>query len=122
MPQRKKPVIYLFVVLPVLVGGGLAIILAEIAGFANYRGISRSAIPDINGMLISLPTFFLWIPLSLIVSNLILFAVPALRHVAEQYVAESKRPGFRDSQRQLFRIAIWMAALCVPLIALGFVL
>jgi hypothetical protein len=122
MSQARKPIVYLLVNAPILVGGCLAIVALEIAGFANNRNIPRSAIPFANGMLITLPTLFLWIPISLIFSNLILRAVPALRLIAQGYVTRSGHPGFKDSRRQLLRVAVWTAVVSVPLIALGFIL
>jgi hypothetical protein len=50
-----------------------------------------------------------------------LFAVPPLRRIAEKYILQSSHPGFAESQRQLGKMALIMALLCVPLILLGFI-
>jgi hypothetical protein len=83
---------------------------------------SRSAaapVPNLNGILIALPTLFLWMPLALLISNVILRVVPPLRRVAERYGAAAGRPDFEASQRQLAKVFLWIALVCVPLIAVG---
>jgi hypothetical protein len=98
----------------------VALILGLANTFAESRGIARSEIPDLNGMLISLPAFLLWIPIGLMLSNCVLFAVPPLRRVAERFVADAERPGFGESQRQLLVAAGAIGVVCIPLIVLGF--
>lgn len=120
MSTPKKPKIYLVVILPLLLAGvfpveGLVML------YANIAGIPRAAIPQLNGMLIGLPMFFLWIPLSLLLANCVLHVVRPLRKVAEAYVTEARRPGLLESQRVLGKAALVMAAICIPLIILGFV-
>lgn len=118
----KKPVAFLWIILPTLLGGFLAVVTGLIYAYAKLNGIPRSAIPDLNGLLITLPALVLWIPIALILSNLALHAVPVLRQRAEQYASESGHPGFMESQRQLSVAALIAAAVCVPLLILGFML
>ena len=117
---RRKPLVYLAVVLPILAGGGFVVLLGLMRAFAASRGIPPGAIPDRNGMLIALPAFLLWIPLALLLSNLVLLAIPPLRRLAEGYKESTRTPGYGESQRWLGRLAIRMAMVAVPLIALGF--
>ena len=116
----KRPVVYLAVILPVLLVGGLALLIGLLTAYEEMKGLGRSDIPDLNGLLIAIPAFLLWIPISLLLSNVLLFAVPALRRVAERFSAEAQRPGFRESQRQLLIAAAVLGVICVPLIVLGF--
>jgi hypothetical protein len=117
---RGKPLVYLAIVLPMLVGGGLAVMLGLERVFAMSRGIPLAAIPQRNGMLIALPAFFLWIPLALLLANLVVQAISPMRRVAEQYQRRTGTPDFGESQRELGRFAIGTAVLAIPLIALGF--
>jgi hypothetical protein len=118
----KKPFIFFLVILPVFGGGAASIVSALVTAYARMAAVPMSSVPNLNGLLISLPTIFLWIPVALLLSNCVLFAVPPLRRIAEAYVARSGRPGFAESQRQLGKVALIMALFCVPLIALGFLL
>jgi hypothetical protein len=123
MPEPpKKPGIYLLVILPIFVGGGIWVVAGLVAAYAQMAGIQKSSVPNLNGLLISLPALCLWIPVALLLAICVLFVVPPLRRVAEKYSAEAQRPHFRESQRQLGKIALIMALVCVPLIVLGFVL
>ena len=88
--------------------------------FTAMRGVSLSATPKLNAMLITLPTFLLWILLSLVLSNIVLFAVPPLRQIAETYTRRERLPSFGESQRQLLRASGRLAVVCVPLATLGF--
>src|SRR5215475_11421113 len=117
--MARRPIIYLAVVLPMMLLG-VGVVIALIETFSELRGVPRSAIPNLNGALISLPAFVLWLPISLLLSNCVLYAVPSLRRVAERFVLEARRPSFRESQRQLLQIAAVIALVCVPLIVLGF--
>ena len=116
----KRPLVYLLVILPILVLGGMALVFALLRAFAEVRGVARSAIPNVNGTLICLPALLFWIPISLLLSNCVLFAVPRLRRVAERFAAEAQRPDFRHSQRQLLIATGAIGLVCVPLVLLGF--
>ncbi len=120
-PQRK-PAVYLLVILPILVGGGVSLIAGLVELYSRLKGVPPSAIPNLNGLLIMLPTFFVWIPVSLILANLVLYCLPPLRRTAEQYSERAGRPGFADSQKLLLKALGVVALLCLPLIALGFIL
>jgi hypothetical protein len=119
---EKKPAIYLIVILPILLVGTVSIITALLAVYTRTANIRPSTIPNTNAMLIALPTIFLWIPVTLLLSNCVLFAVPPLRRVAEAYVSRTNRPGFIESQRQLAKVVLISAVFCIPLIVLGFIL
>ena len=120
MPMRKKPAIYLAVILPLLMAGVIPVAGLETL-YANIAGIPRAVIPQQNALLIGLPTILLWFPLSLFLANCIVFAVPPLCKVAETYATETQGPGFIESQRTLGKITLGMAAFCVPLVIIGFV-
>jgi hypothetical protein len=118
---KRKPRVYLAIILPMLLGGGFVVIGGLLHLFATLRGISTNAIPDRNGMLIALPAFLAWGPIALVLSNVVLRVVPPLYRIAEGYrLASPRTPDFGTSQRQLGRIATGMALVTVPLIALGF--
>ena len=72
IPPRRPP-IYLAVILQISVGGSVAIIVVVLRAFVRLRGIDPTAIPNLNGMLISLPILFLWIPVSLVIANVVPF-------------------------------------------------
>jgi hypothetical protein len=120
--MQKKPAIYLLVILPILGIGGILVIIELETAYASIVGIPLSAIPNLNGFLIFIPAFFLWIPVALLVSNMVLFVLPPLRRVAEKYASEGKRPGFLESQKELGKVMFIMAIICIPLIVLGFLL
>jgi hypothetical protein len=117
----RKPKIYLLVILPVLAGGGMALILGLIHAYAYFRNVSLSSIPDRNALLIALPALFLWIPLGLIISNFIIYIIPPFRRFAEDYVARTNRPGFVESQMVLIKVFGASALVCLPLMILGYI-
>ncbi len=81
----------------------------------------RSAVPNLNGMLIALPAVFLWIPVSLLLSNAILYVIPPLRRIAEGYASKADLPSFVESQRALLKVAAVFTLISVPLIVLGYI-
>jgi hypothetical protein len=115
----QRPRIYLAVILPMLLLGLLPVVALE-ALYAQSAGVPMSAIPSLNGVLIAVPTLILWIPISLLASNLVLYAVPSLRSVASAFAARSAMPPFVENQRRLAIFALVAAVICVPLIAWGF--
>jgi hypothetical protein len=114
--------VYLLITLPILVVGGFCLIVALIGAYSRVTGVPRSAMPVRNGLLIALPAFFLWMPASLWLSNIVLRGIAPLRRVAEQFSARSGRPGFARSQADLLKVLGVFALICIPLIALGFLL
>lgn len=123
MPKiQKKPAVYLLVILPIFVIGGISAVIGLEAIYTRMAGVSLFSPPGLKGLLISLPVLFVWIPVALLLANCVLFVVPPLRKVAETYAAEAKRPGFLESQKQLGRFALIMALICIPLIIFGFML
>jgi hypothetical protein len=119
--RQSKPVVYLFVILPILIGGGLGSVVVNLGTFSRFRNVDMSAIPCMNGLLISLPAFFLWIPASLLISNLIFYFVPSLRRIADNYAVLSGHPGFKESQKKLLKLFWAFSLVCIPLIILGFI-
>ena len=120
--MQRKPVVYLFVILPIIAGGGMCLLLTLIEAYSRVKGVAHSAIPGLNALLIALPAFFLWIPIGLLVSNLMLYFISPLRRMAEEYVVRSGHPGFAESQKELLKWIRIVALVCVPLVLLGFIL
>jgi hypothetical protein len=87
--------------------------------YARQHGVRTDDVPEANALLILLPTFFLWIPLALVLSNVVLKRIRPLRKIAESYASTADRPGYDASQRQLAKVLGWLAAFCVPLILVG---
>lgn len=117
--QSRKPPIYLLVILPIM-GCGILVVSKIVSYYAATKGIRSSAIPNLTGILITLPVLFLWIPLTLLLSNIVLRVVPPLHRIAEGYVKRSGHPGFWKSQSQLLLLLVVMAIICVPIIIYGF--
>lgn len=118
-PQRK-PLVYLAVILPLLVAGGIAVPAMLVGSYAAHRGIPVSAVNDAAAAWIVIPGFLLWIPASLLIGNGILHAIPPLRRIAVRHVSETGGPDFIRSQRQLLRLFLVLVVICVPAIAAGF--
>lgn len=116
----RKPLVYLCVLLPLLVAGGLAAVLSTITLFARSRGIAPAEVADLPGILLSLSALFLWMPPCLMLGNAILWAIPPLRRLAEGHVRRHAAPEFRAAQRDLARLALGMAAVTLPVIAAVF--
>jgi hypothetical protein len=114
----QRPLIYLVVVLPLLVLGIVAPVLL-VSMYATQHGLLPKDVPTVNALLVGLPGFFIWIPFALLVSNVILNAVPALRRIAVAYAAQADQPDYAGSQRQLLKALGLTSAVCVPLMLLG---
>jgi hypothetical protein len=119
---QQRPVVYPLVIMPILVVGGVGLIAGLLLAYTKVTGVPLSAVPDLNGLLISLPAFFLWIPVSLLLGNVVLYCVAPFRRNVEQYVADTGRPGFIESQKLLLKVFVVFAVICVPSVVLGFVL
>jgi hypothetical protein len=119
---QRKPIICLLVILPIIAGGGVYLLLALIEAYSRVKGVTHSAIPWLNALLITLPAFFLWIPIGLLVSNLVLYFISPLRRIAEEYVVRSGHPGFAESQMRLLKLLRVVELVCIPLVLLGFML
>ena len=100
----------------------MCLVSALLEAHSHLKGVARSAVPDPIALMITLPAFFLWIPISLIVGNIVLYCVPPLRQVAQRHAAQANRPGFLASQKVLLRVLGVLALVCLPLIVLGFFL
>ena len=102
--------------------GFITAIIALPEAYAQLHGISPRSVPDLNEYLIVFPAMILWLPVGLVIANCVLFVVPPFRRVADAYVARAQRPGFYEAQWSLLKGVLVFAAVCVPLIILGFVL
>lgn len=122
MQQRvnRKPPTYLAIFFPIFVCGGVGVVLLLAWMYSVEAGVGIVQIPLLNGILISIPAVLLWVPISLVATNVVLQLVPDLRRVAEGYAHQTGTPGFVKSQRQLLRFILLVATICVPLILLGF--
>ena len=78
LKSGHKPLVYLAVILPILGSGSVSLVCALVLAYARIKGIPESGVPNLNGILISLPALFLWIPISLLLANLVLFCVVPL--------------------------------------------
>ena len=117
----NRPRIYLVVILPLLALGAPLFASLALAAYAAAMGVPLSTVPEANAFLIVLPALFLWIPLSLLIANVVLTSVPPFRRIAQAYVTTNARPDYRASQRQLWRVLGWTACVCVPLLLLGWI-
>jgi hypothetical protein len=116
--SAQRPRVYLAVILPTLALGG-AVAFGLLSLYARQHGLRTDDVSDAKALLIFLPTFFLWIPLALVLSNVVLKTIRPLRIVAETYASTAARPGYAASQRQLLKVFGWLAVFCVPLILAG---
>jgi hypothetical protein len=114
----RRPRIYLALILPLLLLGVVVMYLV-VRIYAASHDVPLQAVPDLNAMLIALPTLFLWLPVMLLLANFIMRAAPPLRRIAESYVSSADRPDFGTSQRQLAKVLLWFAFVCIPLIVVG---
>ena len=121
MPSRK-PAIYLAVILPLLLTGGILVPWALISAYAAARMLPVSAVADTAALPLAISGLLLWIPASLLLANGIMFAVPPLRRTAERYAAAAARPDFAKSQRQLLKFMLLSVVVCVPVIVAVFVI
>lgn len=118
----RRPAVYLIVLLPMILGGGVAVYAGMSWLLARVKHTTPADIPEANGLLVLLPSFFLWLPIALWLSNLVILWTPPLRRVAEEFVARSGEPGYEQSQVILAKVIGVMALICLPLIIVGFVL
>ena len=121
MPSRK-PAIYLAVILPLLLTGGILVPWALISAYAAARMLPVSAVADTAALTLAISGLLLWIPASLLLANGIMFAVPPLRRTAERDAAAAARPDFAKSQRQLLKFMLLSVVVCVPVIVAVFVI
>jgi len=120
--MTKKPPIYLIIILPVLVGGYFLIVWSNLTAFKYLNGIGINQIPEKNALLILLPSFFLWVPVSLLLSNAIISVIPSTRKIAENYVKKANKPDYTKTQKALKKLFWSIASIAIPLILLGYLL
>ena len=106
--MSRKPPAYFFVILPIFVIGGISLVLVLIFAYSRTANMPVSNLPNLNSLLISLPAFFLWIPVSLLLGNLLLYWIAPLRRIVERYVSETNRPGFVESQKALLKLLLFL--------------
>jgi hypothetical protein len=111
---------YLAVILPLLVGGGILVPWALVSAYAATRTLPVSAIADTATLPLAILGLLLWIPAGLLLANGIMFAAPPLRRVAEQYAASAAQPDFARSQRQLLKALLLSVVVCAPVIVAVF--
>lgn len=117
-----RPVVFLTVLLPLVLGGMLAGSVGLVALLARATGTTLATVPNIAAIVVGTCGLLLAIPAALMAANLVLFVVSPLRRIAEDDVARNGRPDFRASQRALWRMFLMMAAVLVPIIAATFAL
>jgi len=87
------------------------------ATYAMAAGVALTSVPRTIVFSIGMHALPPWIPLSLMLANCVFFFVPSLRKVAEKYIAEADRPGFKESQKSLgiatAILAAWSALLII---------
>jgi hypothetical protein len=101
---------------------GVFVITSLLTGYCRTKGIPLSAVPNLNGILISLPALGLWIPISLVLGNVGLHCVPPLRRINERDASKTGRSGFVEAQKDLLKALLLFALICIPMILLGFIL
>lgn len=119
---NRRPVVFLTVLLPLVLGGMLAGGVGLVALLARATGTTLATVPNIAAIVVGACGLLLAIPVALMAANLVLFTVSPLRRIAEDDVARNGRPDFRASQRALRRMFLRMAAVLVPIIAATFAL
>lgn len=114
-----RPVVFLTVLLPLVLGSMLAGGVGLVALLARATG---TTVPNVAAIVVGTCGLLLAIPVALMAANLVLFAVSPLRRIAEADVARNGRPDFGASQRALLRLFFVLAAICAPIIAATFAL
>jgi hypothetical protein len=118
--QPQRPLVHLFVGMPMLFVGFVCIGVTLLSVYSSFANIRRAEIPELNKTLIMIPAFFLWLPISFLLSNLLIYHITPLRRATERYVKKAGRPGYAQSQKGLLKALLIVAAICIPLIVLGF--
>jgi hypothetical protein len=57
--ETRKPAVYLLVILPIMIGGGASLLIALVEAYSRVTGLARSAVPNQNGLLITLPALLM---------------------------------------------------------------
>ncbi len=116
-----RGLIYLALIIPLILIGGVFVYLM-IEQYAAWSEIRVGDVRTVNGIPIALATFFLWLPLALMLGNAIFHSNFFLRRYAETYAAATGRPSYHDSQRQLLKILMWDALVFIPALIAGWLL
>lgn len=118
--RPRKPAIYLWVIVPILWGGAIAIPTCLLLVHAAMRGVRMSEVPDATALMITIPAFIVWIPAALVLSNFVMAAIPSMRRIAQEYSRRTGTSGFFKSQLQLMGLTAIFAVICIPIIIYGF--
>ncbi len=117
-----RPVVFLMVLLPLVLGSMLAGGVGLVALLARTTGTTLATVSNVAAIVVGTCGLLLAIPVALMAANLVLSAVSPLRRIAEADVARNGRPDFGASQRALLRLFFVLAAICAPVIAATFAL
>jgi hypothetical protein len=117
-----KPLVYLAILLPLLVGGMIGASLALVAAYAHRTGTTLATVTPLPAAALAVCGALLAIPLALLLGNGVLFAVPSLRRIAQADARRTRGPGFAASQRVLSKAFAAIAAVCVPIVIAVFAL
>lgn len=115
-----RPAAFLLVGLPILWGGMLAAAVGLVALLARATGATLATAPPAAAIVVACCGALLAVPPALMLSNLVMRALPSLRRIAGRDAARNGRPDFAASQRTLLRLFFLLAAVCVPIIAATF--
>lgn len=118
--RPRKPLIYLLVIVPILLGGAIAIPMYLLSVHAAMRGVRMNEVPDATAIMITIPALIVWIPIALLLSNFVMVAIPPMRRIAQAYTRRAGTPGFFKSQLQLMGLTAIIAVICIPIIIYGF--
>lgn len=120
-PTPRRPLILLAVIMPMLLLGG-CLPYALIAGYAFAHAGPIAAVPDSVALMLAIPGCLLAIPLSLLLSNVVMSRIPPLRRRACAYSSAAGKPDFDQAQRDLLQMLRMVAVVCIAIIAIAFTL
>ena len=117
--KGRRPRIYLLVILPLLILGGILVPYALVSALAGLKGMPVSMVSSPRALWVVIPGLLLWIPISLLLANFAINLIPPLRKTAQRYSTESGQPGFAQSQLRLFFVLLGTGVVCIPALAYG---
>jgi hypothetical protein len=120
--MTRKPSIYLLIIIPILFIGYIGIVILLLNLYSRFWDIPFYLISNLNGLLITLPVLFLWIPISLFLGNNVIYRFHPLRQIAEQFILKEGYPSYYQSQVELMKVIKIISIICIPIILLGFVI
>jgi len=76
----------------------------------RHEGSVVTVLPDnLAGSLMALAAFFMWIAPALVLGNCLVWLVPAARRVLDDEARSHPGTSFLESNRDLIRLALWVA-------------